>query len=75
MNIVYLSIRMTETGRQFYNGAHVLRDHLYNIAWWDKDYYKIGSNGHNMDIHDKPMNFLHFSGFKIDDLKSIGNIQ
>jgi len=57
--------------QKFYDFAHVLfdnifivKDHGYNVAWWNLHYRKVTKNKDKWYCNDGPLYFYHFSNFQ-----------
>ncbi|MFH1202029.1 MAG: glycosyltransferase [Candidatus Omnitrophota bacterium] len=59
----------------FFEDVFILRDHSYNIAYWNFHYRKVYIEGSRFLIDNKPVNFLHFSGVQLDNINSISKHQ
>lgn len=47
----------------FYEKVHILRDHTYNVAYWNLHERTITMEGEDLKINGAPCSFFHFSGY------------
>jgi GT2 family glycosyltransferase/glycosyltransferase involved in cell wall biosynthesis len=59
----------------FFEDVYILRDKSYNIAYWNYHYRKVRIENEKVLVEDKPVRFLHFSGFDPSDLNSVSRHQ
>ena len=59
----------------FLDGVRVLREPIYNVAYWNLPHRFPRLEGGRWKIDGRPMGFFHFSGFDADDLEAVSRHQ
>lgn len=59
----------------FVDGVRVLRDPIYNVAYWNLDHRSLRLQGGRWTIDGRPLGFFHFSGLEVDDLETVSKYQ
>ncbi|HEY1014642.1 MAG TPA: glycosyltransferase family 4 protein, partial [Herpetosiphonaceae bacterium] len=52
-------------------GVHVLRDPGYNVAYWNMKTRELRAGAAGYLVNGRPLIFMHFSGFRVDDPGSV----
>jgi len=59
----------------YLDGVGVLRDPIYNVAYWNLPHRHPRAVGAQWQVDGRPLGFFHFSGLSIDDLDVISRHQ
>jgi hypothetical protein len=72
---LFVDQRWMDFAPAFLEGAKVVRDPAYNVAYWNLAHRHPCQRDGRWEVDGRPLGFFHFSGLDLEDLESISRFQ